>query len=110
LVLAPAVGDRERRYRGYQAEPEDHTLGHCKDLRRRTIKLSSGGGRVSYESGKADTPPPSAAADGSASWLDTGSTRRVNRVRIRSHCADASACWAPRLSHISPGSASSSVP
>ena len=35
-------------------------------LRRRTIKLSRGGGRVSYTSRKAYLPPPSAAAPGSA--------------------------------------------
>ena len=42
------------------------TLAHPKPSCRRTPKLSSGGGRVSYELQKAYRPPASAASLGSA--------------------------------------------
>ena len=48
------------------------SLSHVGRLRRRTTQLSSGGGRVSYESQKAYIPPPSAAAPGSACRCSAG--------------------------------------
>jgi hypothetical protein len=56
-VMAVAFKDIVERLHGII-----HGRGSC----RLTTKFSSGGGRVSYTSGKAYMPPPSAAAPGSA--------------------------------------------
>lgn len=53
-----------------------------KIISHRTIRLCSGGGRVSYESQKAYMPPPSAAAPGSASA--TSSSRSAGSKWCRS--------------------------
>src|SRR5262249_38761748 len=57
----------------------------------RTAKLSSGGGRVSYESGKTYPPPPSATAPGSACLC---CPRAANSANDDDHCSTraSSAC------------------